>query len=91
MSFEELISQLEAAIAADGQQLALLQLKQAESPAMILVELIEERVEHRVGAVEVASGRQVIGSSLSREVRAEKAGGWGKAAHAPSELDEDTI
>ena len=43
-----------------------------------------------VGAVDVATGRQAIGSSLSREVRAEKAGGWGKAAHAPSELDEDS-
>ena len=44
-----------------------------------------------VGVIDLGSGRQAVGSSLSREVRAEQTGGWGKTAHAPSELHEDAM
>ena len=42
-----------------------------------------------VGAVDLTSGRKAVGSSLSREVGASEAGGWGKAAHSASALNED--
>ena len=42
-----------------------------------------------IGAVDLATGRQAVGSSLSREVGASEAGGWGKAAHSASALNED--